>query len=119
MAEPYRKQVTDRKLARLLKVIETLRVLDTEMPAQLLSTFLYVASHDGCHKPALTEDLDFTDASSSRCTDWLTSTHRIKGKEGLGLITKEVDPTNRRRTILSLTPTGKLLAQQLRDILYD
>lgn len=116
--DPYRRQLTDPKLAKLLKAIDTLRVLDTEMPAQLLATFLYVASHDGCHKPALSEDLALTEASSSRNTDWLCKNHRIKGKEGLGLITKEVDPDNKRRHILKLTPHGKLLAQQLRDILY-
>jgi len=117
--DPLRRQVTDDQLLKLLKVIETLRILDREMPAQLLSTFLYVASHDGCHKPALSEDLDFSEASSSRCTDWLSRKHRIKGRDGLNLITKEADPANRRRHVLRLTPQGQLLAQQLRDILYE
>jgi DNA-binding MarR family transcriptional regulator len=84
---------------------------------QVLATLFYVATHDDCHKQALEEDLDFTAASGSRNTDWLSNKHRL-GKPGLGLITKSVDPSNRRRTTLKLTPKGELLMDQLRGILY-
>ena len=64
-----------------------------------------------------------TRASSSRNTDMLSKHHRLliasgKRKPGLGLIKKEVDTTNRRRSILSLTKKGEQLFTQIKDILY-
>lgn len=116
--DPLRRVVTSTDVGKLLAAIEKLRVLDLEMPAQVISAFLYVASHDGCHSLALKEDLDMTAASTSRNTDWLSGTHRSNPERGLNLITKEVDPSNRRRHILKLTPQGKKLAKDLLDIIY-
>jgi DNA-binding MarR family transcriptional regulator len=115
--DPLRRTLTNPSIERLLKVIEVLRLLDREMPAQVLASFLYVASHDSCHKQAMEEDLSFTTASSSRNTDWLSKFHRLN-KPGLGLIVKEADPSNRRRQILRLTPKGERLIHQIEDILY-
>ena len=44
-------------------------------------------------------------ASGSRNTDYLCAQNRFKIAD-LNLITKEVDPLNKRRTILRLTPLG-------------
>ena len=115
--DPLRNQLTDPQLEPLLEVINVLRKLDREMPAQVLATLFYVATHDDCHKQALEEELEFTAASGSRNSDWLSDKHRL-GKPGLGLITKSVDPSNRRRTTLKLTPKGKQLMNQLRGTLY-
>ena len=115
--DPLRRQLTNPKVERLLKVIEAIRVLDREMPAQLVATFLYVASHDECHKAAMEEDLNFKAASGSRNTDWLSKYHRLR-KPGLNLITKEADPTNRRRAILKLTPKGEQLIHHITQLLY-
>lgn len=91
--------------------------MDREFPAQVMATFLYVAMHEDCHKTALEEDLGLTTASGSRNTDWLTTQHRLS-KPGLDLIIKEVDPTNRRRTTLRLSPKGKALIKRIKDALY-
>jgi len=115
--DPLRRQRTNPKIERLLKVINHLRLLDREIPAQVIATFFYVASHDGCHKQALEEDLSLTVASGSRNTDWLSKHHRLN-KPGLDLIRKEADPTDRRRQILSLTPKGEQFVQLIEDILY-
>ena len=64
------------------------------------------------------EDLEFTTASGSRNTDLLSHTHRL-GKPGLGLIIKEVDPSNRTRLQLRLTLEGQCLVDTLKEILYD
>ena len=117
--DPYRNLQTDDDAGKILAAVEKLRELDNEMPAQLLSTLFYVASHKDCHKQALEEDLNFSTASGSRNTDWLTAEHRIKNRRGLGLITKTVDPSNRRRLQLALTPKGQVLVDQLKSILYD
>lgn len=87
------------------------------MPAQVLSCFFYVASHNPCHKQALEEDLGFTTASASRNIDWLTDRHRLK-KPGLGLVNKYYDPSNKRRLLVSLTPKGEALIKHLKDTLY-
>ena len=92
--------------------------MDREVPGQLVSAFLYIASHNPCHKQALEEDLGFPTASGSRTTDWLSSFHRL-GKPGLGLIEKKQDPVNRRRALLTLTPKGEALARQMKEIIYD
>ena len=121
-------------MAKLLEVIEIFRLYDREVPAQVISTFLYIASHNPCHAQALGQDLTYENdkgdpipmhaSAVSRNTDWLSATHRLtnpvtqKKKPGLNLITKEVDPFNRRRQLLRLTPKGEKLARKLRSILY-
>ena len=110
--------VTDYQMAKLAQVIERFRRLDNEIPAQTLATFLYIASHDDCTKVDLERALEFSTASGSRNTDWLSDTHRITSRQGLGLITKSRDPNNRRRLLLRLTPKGKRLVQTIKDILY-
>ena len=115
--DPLRRQVTDSSLDALIKCIEMLRVLDVEMPAQTVAVLLYIMSHDGCHSQAVQEDLDITAASVSRNATWLTGTHRSNPARGLNLITKESDPTNRRRNVFTLTREGRQLAKQLSDIL--
>tara|TARA_Y100001963_G_scaffold12140_1_gene15316 strand:- start:46 stop:402 length:357 start_codon:yes stop_codon:yes gene_type:complete len=116
--DPYRRQLTDLKIEKLLKVINLLRLYDREIPAQVIATLLYVGSHNECHKQALEEELNFTTASSSRNTDWLSKQHRLN-KPGLNLITKEVDQTNKRRQLLTLTKKGEDLMKQIKEILYD
>ena len=101
-------------MSRLLKVVEALRVLDVEMPAQVMSCFLFVASRDnGCTSAELQVELGLTAASMSRCTDWLTGQHRSNPSRGLNLITKEVYQVNKRLRYLQLTQQGRNLAKQL------
>ena len=106
-------------MKKIQRAFDFIRIKDREMPGQVVSVFLYIASHDGCNKQALEQELGLTTASSSRNTD-LLSTGRI-GREtsGLGLITKEDDPSNGRRQVLKLTPEGKDLARSIKQIIYD
>ncbi len=101
------------QILRLLDVIETLRILDVEMPAQVISCFLYVAGHDGCTSSDMQEQLGLTAASASRCTTWLTGQHRSNPNRGLNLITKEVYEPNKRMRLLKLTAEGRKLALKL------
>lgn len=116
--DPLRRQVTDVQVERILNAVDLLRELDSEMPAQLVATLLYVASHDNCHKQALEEDLNFSTASGSRNTDWLSHKHRIRGRKGLDLIKKEADPSNGRRLQLSLTAKGHDLVDRIKEVIY-
>ncbi len=114
--DPSRK-ITDIDMAKLAKAIEHFRILDKEIPAQVIACFLYVASHDDCNKIDMEKALKFSSASGSRNTDWLGAYHRLN-KPGLGLIIKYRDPNNRRKQILQLSPKGLKLAKELKEILY-
>lgn len=115
--DPLKRQLTDEVSQSLLSGIELLRILDREVPAQVLSCFLYIAAHNPCHKQALEEDLDFTTASASRNIDMLCVKNRLK-KPGFGLVWKDYDPSNRRRLMCGLTPKGEALIRQLKDTIY-
>lgn len=117
--EPFRK-TTDLEMEKLLKAMELFRSYDPEMPAQVISVFLYIASHNDCSKVQLqdkTDGLNMPSASASRNTDWLSYKHRL-GKRGLNWIVKYRDKTDKRRQIMKLSSQGQFLVQQVRDILY-
>ena len=63
-------------------------------------------------------ELNLTSASASRNTDILSKGRLGRESQGLGLITKEKDNFNRRKQILTLTPAGKALANQMKSIIY-
>lgn len=113
--DPLKNDCTDHRLAKVQLAFDQLLLLQREIPGQLVSTFLYIASHDGCHKQALEQELDMTTASSSRNTDWLSDGRMGIKHPGLGLITKEKDG---RRQRLRLTSRGRALARQLKSIIY-
>ena len=117
--DPYRRTVTTPQLNDVLFALRRLteRGKYGNLPTQVLEIFLYVASHDGCHKPAMEEDLDMSSASGSRNSDYLTTQGR-PNTAGLNLITKEDDPDNRRRQILRLTPSGVRLKNDLLKDIY-
>ena len=125
---PLQRRVTDLSIDRLFEAIECIRTFDTEhnsheMSISVLISLLYIGSRNECHKQALEEDLLLTKASASRNTDMLSKHHRLllpsgKRKPGLGLIRKEVDPGDRRRTLLTLTKKGETLFTQVKQILY-
>ena len=117
--EPFRK-TTDPEMEKLLKAMELFRSYDPEIPAQVISVFLYIASHDDVSKVQIQdkyEGLNMPSASASRNTDWLSHKHRL-GKQGLNWVIKYRDPTDLRKQIMKLSPQGVLLVKQLRDILY-
>lgn len=107
---PLQRQLTSGKTEQILKTFELMRLMDREIPGQLISAFLYIASQSRCHKQAIEDDLGFRTSYGSRCSDWLSDYHRL-GKLGLGLIKKVVDPSNRRCVLLELTPKGEALVK--------
>tara|TARA_R100001443_G_scaffold12596_1_gene22298 strand:- start:124 stop:525 length:402 start_codon:yes stop_codon:yes gene_type:complete len=127
--DPLRRSVTDLPVDKLLEAIELIRNFDTtngshEISISVIATLLYVGSRNDCHKQALEEDLPLmTRASTSRNTDMLAKHHRIvfpsgKRKPGLGLIKKEVDVADRRRSVLTLTKKGEKLFTKIKEVLY-
>ena len=121
-SNPLKKTLTDQQINQLYQCMEEFVKFDPEMPLQLQLTFLYIASHNGCHKQALEEELGYSNAAGSRNTDYLAEQHRyqLKGgtKKGMNLISKDRDPSNRRRYSLTLTKQGKALVKSLKEKLY-
>lgn len=117
LVDPLKNELTNSKLNQILRAFELLRILDREIPGQLVSAFLYIASHNPCHKQAMEEELGLTIASGSRLVDWLSDYHRL-GKPGLGLVKKIRDPSNMRRVLVKLTPKGEALAKQFTELIY-
>ena len=114
------RQTTDHQMEKLLKAVELFRAYDPEMPAQVMSVFLYIASHNDCAKVQLQDKeygLNMPSASASRNTDWLSHKHRL-GKAGLNLVIKYRDKTDERKMIMKLSAQGLFLVEQLRNILY-
>ena len=116
--KPIRKQCTDARLEKIQNAFDVIRLLDREMPGQVLSAFLYVAAHNGCHKQALEEELGYTSPSASRVTDILSEGRPGRESKGLGLITKTEDLGNRRRQFLHLTAHGEDIARTMKRIIY-
>lgn len=116
-SDPFKRTLTDNQMLKLFQCMEEFVKFDPEMPLQLQLTFLYIASHDGCHKQALEEELGYSNAAGSRNTDYLALQHRY-GKKGMNLISKDRDPSNRRRYSLTLTKQGNALVKSLKQKLY-
>tara|TARA_X000000368_G_scaffold313179_1_gene250820 strand:+ start:143 stop:490 length:348 start_codon:yes stop_codon:yes gene_type:complete len=89
-------------------VIEILRKTtgEREFPAQLASTFFYIAANDGCRQEDLVTATEMSSSSVSRNVSWLGPKHRL-GKDGLKLVKREKDPKDPKRYLLFLTPKGK------------
>tara|TARA_B100000965_G_C19403929_1_gene674517 strand:+ start:122 stop:757 length:636 start_codon:yes stop_codon:yes gene_type:complete len=125
---PLQRRLTDSDIERIFEAIEFIRQFDQdngshEISISVLASLLYVGSRNSSHKQALEEDLDMTRSSSSRNTDILSKWHRIilpsgKRKPGLGLIKKELDGSDRRRSTLTLTEKGEKLMEQVKQILF-
>ena len=114
---------SDPQMDKILQAIEVIRDLDREsksqeLPIQVVSLFLYIASRNNCNKQCAEDHLTMSKASASRNTDWLSRTH-YNGRPGLNLIRKEVDPEDRRKSTLRLTRKGRDLVEKLTSILYD
>ena len=111
------KRPNDNDLFGVLKAFELLRLQDEQMPGQLVSTFLYVASHNPCSKRDVEKDLQLSSSSASRLLDWLSDYHRL-GKPGLGLIIKYKDNMDLRLATVKLTPKGENLANHFRELIF-
>lgn len=109
---PIKNELTDATMAKVLAISEEFRSLDTEVPGQLVSVFLYIASHNPCHMQAIENDLRLSPNSVSRNTDWLSKYHRL-GKPGMGLVVKIADPVNARRRLVKLTEKGHRLVDRI------
>ena len=105
----------------VLKTYETFEILriaaqEREMPAQLIITFLWIASHDGCKQESLMEAASISKSAVSRNVSWLSGKHRLTHRKGLNWIKRERDPDNWRAWRLHLTDKGNQLVRRIEAI---
>ena len=110
----------DNESYNLLRVLHMFMKLDNsqEVPLQAMAVFWYVATYQNCSKRDIEDHFKMSKASTSRMTDYISRYHRL-GKAGLGLITKEQDPNDKRKTLLKLTRKGKDLIEKSFSTLYE
>ena len=110
----------DNESYNLLRVLTMFMKLDNsqDVPLQAMAVFWYVATYKNCSKKNIAEHFKMSKASASRMTDYISRYHRL-GKAGLGLISKEQDPKDKRKTLLKLTRKGKDLIEKSFSMLYE
>ena len=110
----------DNESYNLLRVLTMFMKLDNSqvIPLQAIAVFWYVATYQNCSKRDIEIFFKMSKASASRMTDYISRYHRL-GKAGLGLISKESDPKDKRRTLLKLTRKGKDLIEKSFCTLYE
>ena len=110
----------DNESYNLLRVLTMFMKLDNtqEVPLQAIAVFWYVATYHNCSKRDIEIFFKMSKASASRMTDYISRYHRL-GKPGLGLVSKEQDPKDKRKTILKLTRKGKDLIEKSFTTLYE
>ena len=110
----------DNESYNLLRVLTMFMKLDNSqhVPLQAMVVFWFVATYQKCSKKDIEEYFGMSKASASRLTDYISRYHRLC-KAGLGLISKESDPKDKRRTIIKLTRKGKDLIEKSFSTLYE
>lgn len=99
---------------RSFYVVELLRSTgEKEFPAQLMSCFLWIASHNGCKQEDLQKACSISPGAVSRNVTWLGPRHRLSHRSGLKLVRREVDPDNYKAWRLYLTPRGEIFLKVL------
>ena len=110
----------DNESYNLLRVLTMFMKLDDtqDVPLQAMAVFWYVATYQNCSKKDIENYFNMSKASASRMTDYISRYHRL-GKSGLGLVSKEQDPKDKRRTLFKLTRKGKDLIEKSFNTLYE
>lgn len=101
------------QLETALKVIETIRRVDSEMPLQQAHCLLLIAgAKEGTSLTDLAKKAGIGLATASRYVAALGKINRKK-EEGLKLIEAYEDPMERRKKIIRLTPKGKVALKSI------
>jgi DNA-binding MarR family transcriptional regulator len=110
---------SDKQLRQLSHALEAFRVLDPEIQAQMVLTFLYVASappNEPISMRELQNKLGIASSSTSRNISALSAENRV-GEPGHDLVEKREDPNDRRNNLVRLTAKGRTFAARITDLL--
>lgn len=101
---------------KLIQLMETLRAIDPEMPAQTVLTFLYIAQEPNISMRDLQAKLGLASSSTSRNVAALSKHHKL-GKEGADVVEAYEDPVDRRYKRVRLTGKGTALARRIGNLI--
>lgn len=88
------------------------------MTLQQIQCFLQIAKLGTCTATRLAEILSYSQPNINRSVAIISNKAPMDRKgEGYGLVTQSVDPYDRRIRLLTLTPKGEQLAQELSDVI--
>ena len=87
-------------------VASTLQNVEPGFTITAMRVLAFVASNPGCRKQVLEDNLDLLNTTSSRVLLYL---------DKQGLVRREVDPENYRRTVCFLTAKGNVLSEKLKS----
>lgn len=96
--------VTSTRAKHVGECVGLLLDIDPAFTITALSVYLFVVAHDGCHKQAIEHNLSIQYATSSRVIAYL---------ERLGLVKRQADSENYRRTKVFTTKYGQELFNKL------
>lgn len=116
MKEDPRQEAALKKLDRLFGGIRS--AISEAIPLQVAHTFILVCRNEGIGVTDLADKAGASKGTMSRHLLDLSVSLR-NGDEGYGLLQRTQDPANLRSVIYTLTPKGRLLKNQLVDILED
>lgn len=104
-----------------VKVLERLAQYDPNMQLSTALALLYVAQNEDVEGGVTTRDLSdwlgFTPAAASRNSYYWADGTSDMPNSGYGLIRVDIDPMDRRKRLLSLTPRGKHFISKLEEII--
>lgn len=109
--------------SKALQVLNIMRTLDQDMPiGQAVSFFLIAIGETedggGLSGTELEAKGGFSRASSSRYAKTLSDKDRHQ-KPGLMVVTYERDPKDDRRKIMRISKKGKLILEQVKNVLVE
>lgn len=99
-------------LLKVFEIINVLRDARPEMPMQMASVFVAIATQPGLYQRDLPGMVGISQSSVSRNVTALSDRTR-HGAKGLGLVTRRHDPDDFRGYELHLTKRGRDLAERL------
>lgn len=102
----------------LARVVEEFMALDRNMTLFQMHAFLLAATNEGQTQKWIEERMNTSNATASRTlARWLEM--EKADKPGLGMLRSEIDPSDRRYRIVSLTPKGRQFLDKVRTKLGD
>jgi DNA-binding MarR family transcriptional regulator len=98
-------------LRRAMRVVEILREVAHHLPSQSAHLFLAIAAKPAQAMFEYAREIDISTSAGSRICQMLAE--GIDGRDGYRLIQISSDPVDRRRTVVTLTPKGRALAERI------
>lgn len=88
---------------------------ERELPAQLVASFLFIASQGDCKQADVSEATGCSKSATSRNIYWLGPVNKLKRRSGLRWVAIYEDPENYKANRVKLTALGRQIIQELQS----